>query len=256
MSGLVAVFQPRGVDGLEIGGSRFFNSPWPEGGPGLHNLTTPFESILKSGLSRKGRTGDLSDADNQLASVFARWVFPASGFELYGEYAREDHNWDLRDLILEPDHDSGYVLGLGKSWSLSAERIVVLRGELLNTQVSHLDQVRPQTPFYVHTYLRQGHTQFGQLLGASSGYGGGRTLVAIEDYHPSGKWTLSVGRSLVDPAPTDAKTDVMYSGNAGALLFLDHFDLSTGLTADYELNRYLGADAFNVNVRLAITAPI
>src|SRR5690606_15276481 len=106
MSGLVGVFLPRWTPGLEIGVARFFHTPWPAGGLALDHFLKPFEGILKSGLDGDGMGGDGSDRDNQLGSIFGRWAVPRTGFEVYGGFAREYHSYNLRDLFLEPDHNS------------------------------------------------------------------------------------------------------------------------------------------------------
>jgi hypothetical protein len=187
-SALVGVVSPRGVPGLEIGAARIFHEDWPAGGPTAGNFLRPFETFLKIGLSDLAAGSDGSDASNQLASVFFRWVFPRSGLEAYGEFARNDHSWDLRDFFLQPDHNSGYALGLRKVWLSSDSRMTVVRGEILNTSIGHVHQVRtPQVPFYVHSSLPQGHTHRGQLLGASAGYGGGSALLAADLFRSAGE---------------------------------------------------------------------
>jgi len=120
MSGAVAIFQPRGVSGLELGAARFFHSVWPRSGIPRSYFTKPFQALLKNSLSGSGGFVGGTDAgvgDNQLASAFARWVFPGSGFELYGEYGREDHSANLRDFIQEPDHSRTYGVGFRKVFS-------------------------------------------------------------------------------------------------------------------------------------------
>src|SRR5205085_4211458 len=99
MSGLILTFQPGAISGLELGASRFFHSPWPDSGPSWSDFRIPIEGFFKSTLAT-AKSGD--DNTNQLASIYARWVLPHSGFEFYGEFGREDHNWDFRDLVLEP----------------------------------------------------------------------------------------------------------------------------------------------------------
>lgn len=266
MSGLVALFSPAGLDGLEIGGARFFHTPWPEDGLELGNFTKPLEGLLKSGLPDTGVGPDgRSDADNQLASVFARWAFPASGFEAYGEYAREDHNYDFRDLVLEPDHDSAYLLGFQRAWERSDSRWFALRGELLNAQITHLAQVRDQYVFYVHSFTRQGHTQQGQLLGSPAVYGGAGALLAGDYYHPGGRWSVSWRREIrsereVYPAAVPdmdrAGLDVLHTLGAEALFFRGRFDISAGVSGGYNLNRNFGDDAFNLNATLGVRAGI
>jgi hypothetical protein len=137
MAGLVGTVQPGALPGLELGVSRFYHSPWPEGGLSGAQFTKPFEAVLKADLGpQNGVPGDrLSDYDNQLASLFGRWVFPGTGFELYGEYAREDHNYNARDLVQEPDHEAGYVVGARKAYLRRDGRILALRGEVINFEM-------------------------------------------------------------------------------------------------------------------------
>src|SRR5690606_1293524 len=144
------------------------------------------------GLAGDGNDG--SDADNQLASAFVRWLVPNTGFEVYGEYAREDHSWDARDFFLEPDHNSAYMPGMRKVWGGDRESWTVLRGEVMNAEVSHLFRVRGQTRFYRHGRMRQGHTVYGQILGAPDGFGGAATELALDRYEPWGRWTARWSR--------------------------------------------------------------
>lgn len=257
MTGLVATFTPRGLPGLEVGGGRFFHQLWPEGGPGLDDLLWPFQSLLKEGLVDDDRpTG--TDPDNQLASVFARWVIPAAGLEVYGEYAREDHNWNLRDLALQPDHNSGFVVGMARAWRPTEDRIVSLRAEVLDTRVTHLQQVRSQTPLYRHSRMREGHTHRGQILGAASGFGGAHAKVALDLYHPGGRLGAALVRSrrLVPPPPAAAvrgpgsEEDITYSAEVGARVFLGRFEVAGVLAPGYQFNRDLGDDRWNMHGRI------
>jgi hypothetical protein len=257
-TGLVAAVNPRGVPGLELGAARFFHMPWPERGLRGARFGKAFESLLKVDLARKRpNVVHGEDPDNQLASVFGRWVFPASGFEIYGEYGREDHNWDLRTLYLEPDHDAAYLLGFVKAWRRSRSGLLAVRGEVLNSRISHLQQAAPQTPFYLHGVTRQGHTQLGQILGSAAGYGGGAAVVAVEAYQPGGRLTLAWSRLMrgewLDPAsglPEARRADVMHTLRAESLMFFSRFDVTAGATGVYELNRDFNRDAFNLNVAL------
>lgn len=260
MSGLVATFVPRGVPGLELGLGRFFHSVWPDEGLDADYFLRPVNTFFKAGTADPNDTIPAVRSDNQLVSVFARWAFPESGVEVYGEYGREDANWDLRDFLVEPDHVSGYMLGLRKLWRHADRRFLTLRGELLNTQVSHLARVRAQGPFYRHTYARQGHTHRGQLLGAASGYGGGGWFLGGDYYHPGGRWSGFLARDLrnhqgVTFAPS-VERDVLYSLGGESLLFRGRFDVLTGLTGVYEYNRDLRGNAFNLNLTLRVDADL
>lgn len=258
-TGLVGTFTPRGLSGLELGVARFFHVPWPSGGLTGDHLLKPFEGILKQTLATPDNPSGNERLDNQLASFFARWVFPRGGVEVYAEYGREDHSWDARDFWLEPDHVSAYTLGLQKAWQRGND-VLVGRAEVLNTRISHLVQGRGQSPLYVHSGMRQGHTNRGQVLGSVGGPGGGAAVLAADYYTPDGRLTLSWSRIMRSEArssggiPVAADADVMHAAGADVLLFRRHADVLAGLTAVQDFNRDGRGDRFNLNLSLGARA--
>ena len=153
-SGAVGIFQPRGMDGLEIGVARFFHSLWPKEGIPRSYFSKPFQAIFKVSLPSTPPGFDASTdpgiEDNQLASAFARWAFPKSGFEAYGEYGREDHNWNRRDFIQEPDHSRTYGLGIRKIVSVDSSHLTAFRAEMINYELPTLARNRGEGGIYVH----------------------------------------------------------------------------------------------------------
>lgn len=261
MSGLVGLFRPRGFPGLEIGGARFFHSPWPEEGFAWQDLAKPLEGFLKVNVEGDPDQADNSDADNQLASVFVRWAPARTGFEVYAEYAREDHNWNLRDFMLEPDHDSAYLLGLQRVWGGNPESWTVLRGEVMNAEVSHLFRVRPQVRYYIHSRMRQGHTQRGQILGSQHGYGGAATEVGVDRYRPWGRWTVEWSRALYDRRGRYWQTGIVEreaadTGHAlrgEVLWFHGDLEVSGRLETLYRFNRHFEDDDVNLHAAVGVT---
>lgn len=259
--GLVGTFTPRGLPGLELGAARFFHVRWPSNGLTVAALLKPLEGVLKQDLATATNESGDNPGDNQLASVFARWVFPRAGLEVYGEYGREDHNQDGRDLALQPDHDAAYLLGVQRAWS-RASHILVGRAEVLNSRFSHLQQVRGQAPLYVHSRLRQGHTHRGQVLGSTGGLGGGAAVLAADLYHPGGRWSVSWSRVMRGEfrqggegnLPDPDRADVIHALSAETLLFRPGMELLTGVTAVQNFNRDHSGDAFNLNLRLGARA--
>lgn len=208
-AGIVVVFQPHGLDGLEVGGARFFDRVY-DGGFRAGDLLIPFEGLLKSRLRDKDDP-TRSAPDNQLASVFFRWATRGAGFEVYGEYARDDHNADLRDLALEPDHISAYTLGVQRSWR-RGEAVSVFGAEVLNARPTHLGRVRGQAPWYVNTVVRQGHTQRGLVLGSPAAPGGGGFVLAWDQLSPSARWGVRwdrVARGLRTGETADATSETL-----------------------------------------------
>ena len=266
-AGLIGVFQPRGVPGLEVGAARFFHAPWPESGlPGRY-VARPFEGILKKSLDEPPNPiptdPQSQDGENQLASFFGRWVLPRSGFEAYFEFGRDDHNWDGRDLWQQPDHQASMLWGVRKSWRRGAHGLVAARLESLNYESHPIGVFRNAAIMYAHSSgSNQGHTQRGQLLGADAGVGSGAGAVAAVDwYRPDGRWSASWTRVLrgrqdrpaEDGAPNDVAMDVVHSLGVERLLFAGAWDLTAGLTGSYEFNRDFRDDRRNLSVRLAVT---
>ena len=253
--GTAMVVTSRFVPGLEIGGTRFFHLLWTDDVLRSANLMKPITGLFKTG--RIGASGNPfgTEPDNQLASVFARWVFPGSGggggFEVYGEYAREDNSWDLRDFELEPDHSAGYTLGFARTWARRHDVRLVLRGEVINTRLAPLRVFRAQAPFYYHTTATQGHTYMGQVLGSVAGNGGGGSVLALDRYTPGGRWTFAwnrIGRAQYAPGALidDFRADIMHAFTVENLRLRGRIGALYELTGVTEFNRNFGPDVFSL----------
>jgi hypothetical protein len=85
---------------LELGGARLFHSHYPADG----NIWPQVQRVGQGFFYNGGDpVGGLQQ--NQLASVWGRWVF--SGAEVWGEFMRNDASLDTRDFWQQPDHNSG-----------------------------------------------------------------------------------------------------------------------------------------------------
>lgn len=262
-SGIVAAFQPRGLDGLELGAARFFHVVWPKSGLPRQYFTRPFEAVFKVSVS-KGETFGGTDSgvdDNQLASVFGRWLFPKSGFEAYGEYGHEDHNWDRRDLIQEPDHSRTYGLGIRKVLSVDSAHLTAIRAEIINYELPTLARNRAEGGIYYHGLIRQGHTNRGQLLGSDAGVGsGGGSFIAWDKYDGRGStsiaWTRTIreqnGNFYVTGVTDPRANDVQNALTFARVRFLGNAEFTMGVTAVREFNRDFQADAWNMHLDVGV----
>jgi hypothetical protein len=250
------------VDGLEIGVARFYHSIWPKEGIPRSYLSKPFEDIFKVSLGSSpgfDSTTDRGIGDNQLASAFARWVFPKSGFEAYGEYGREDHNWSRRDFIQEPDHSRIYGLGMRKVVSADSSHLTAFRTEMINYEMPTLGRNRGEGAVYFHGIVHQGHTNRGQPLGADAGTGSGAaSLIAWDQYDKGGSvsvnWTRTireqVGNFYISGAANPKANDVQNAVTFSRMRYLRRGELTTGATLVRELNRDLTADAWDLNFQI------
>lgn len=155
--------RPRWLEGLEVGVSRV-----------LHYQTPLSRWYGEPGHLREFffAGGNRNVGGNELASFFGRWVFPESGAEIYGEWARDDTYATLTDdLIPEPDHSQAYMLGFQKVTTVGP-RAVRLHAELSHLQEKQETRAgRPLPVYYTHSQVGVGYTHLGQLMGSSIGPG-------------------------------------------------------------------------------------
>ena len=249
------VVLPRWIPALELGVGRFFHVPNTPDEPNGAFWRKPFRVLfLKNELAQ----GDIGGFDNQLASLFFRWVFPRSGLEIFGERGFEDQLYDLRDLTLNPDHEREYMLGLQKTLKVAAERIDVLRIELVNFQEPGLARDRVEGGIYVHATLRQGHTNRGQLLGVSAGAGwAAASTIAWTRYSPHNRTTFTLRRIVRDQRGTFQSTgvidphgsDVIVAAGFERMRQARYADIGVTLQAMRDFNRNFSSDVSNLNLQ-------
>ncbi|HXG72268.1 MAG TPA: capsule assembly Wzi family protein [Gemmatimonadaceae bacterium] len=175
--GGLLTLEPKGVSGLFLGFGRTFVVSWDSAS--ARSLFPFSQAFLKKNLATASNPSG-NNEDDQRLSFMGRYVLPESGFEVYSEWAREDASYDLSDLIQEPEHASGRLLGLQKLFKPRDTRWVRAYVEATNLQILRQDRVgiRPAAIFYLHS--PQGHTQRGQLLGASIGPGSESQLIGVD----------------------------------------------------------------------------
>jgi hypothetical protein len=261
-TGLIVSVQPNGAPGLEIGVGRFFHRPMPKGGPSGDSWLATFAALFKKNLPAEtplpGSSNVRGVTDNQLISLFARWNLPHSGFEVYGEYGRDDHSFDQRDFTQEPDHGGasrmvGFRKALGTEW--------LLRGETMNFEATTTARTRGEGAVYTHSVLRQGHTMRGQLLAADLGVGSGSgSILAVDRYTSVGRSTAFYRRATQYEWPAYSTsgsevprdTDVMHTIGAENVRFQGSLEIATTLALVFNLNRGLREDVTNIHARVTI----
>jgi hypothetical protein len=184
LAGLAAVYEPAFARGLFLGINRIYMSYTSEDHSTLDYILSPYLDVTSNTVD-----------ENQLLSLYARWVHPGVGFEVYAEWAREDHWADFHDLVREPDHSQAYMLGLQK---VGRWRGAQLRwfGELAHLESAQtLRGGRGVVTFYTHGGVVQGYTHRGQLLGAWIGPGSDGQILGVERSTPERTTTLQLERA-------------------------------------------------------------
>ena len=106
---------------------------------------------------------------------------------------REDHAFDMRDFIMQPEYTHAYVFGFRKMIPLKGHRNQFLQFNLELTQIEQTttDRGRPSKYLYVHyAGIPQGYTNRGQMLGA--GIGPGSNLQSLSISWVSGLKTIGI----------------------------------------------------------------
>ncbi len=266
MAGIVGVLQLRGLEGIEIGGTRFFHAANSNNGVTGHNLLLPFQGLLKNSLKTETDTifgSKQAVKENQLASLFLRIAPPRTGFDLFIEYGREDHSADLRDLLIEPDHSVMSTVGFRKAWQWS-RGITAIRGEFLAYDIPSgvRSRLEGDGGAYTHSILRQGHTHKGQLLAADVGPGAGNAQIfSVEQFRPSGHWSTYYRRAVAHETaqryssgnPDPRAIDVLNTIGGGLSRFYRDFDLNLGGSVTFDLNRNLTDDRTNFSLSTSVS---
>lgn len=149
MAGIVAVIRIPRIPGFEAGGARFFHSPEEEDGITGDQLQLPFQNLYRRSLPT------LAGRENQLGSLFVRWAPTGTGFDVYGEYGREDFSADSRDYLLKPEHAATTNIGFRKAWE-SGSSINALRAEVFSYESTAGSRTRDEGLVFLHGVLRQG----------------------------------------------------------------------------------------------------
>jgi hypothetical protein len=259
-TGAVAAFSPRWAvfRGLTIGAARVFIRNVPPDGLNFHDYMAVVEPITKHSYALNSQAEDSKD---QIASFLFRWVMPASNFEMYGEWARNDHGRIPLDILLVPQHSQGYTLGLQKTHALSGNRLVALRGELTHLEQTNTAQRWPDPTYYVHHAVGRGYTQRGQVIGSWVGPGGDAETASVDVYTPRGGWGVYVQRQAHDNdafyaqsrADTLLAPDVSLIAGARATVFARGLEFGFDAAFSGEADRYFIKDNGVYNLHAAVT---
>ncbi len=184
-SGIVMTYQPKWIPNLFMGFDRSFIVAHNNIGKGFGAYFPIFSPVEKSAYGDPDLGNGINDDDKKLRdqyiSVFARWIMPESHSEIYVEFGRNDHAYDLRDLLVEPEHSRAYVVGFRKLIPLKKanDEYIQVGIEFTQMEGSKTGKIREQPIWYAYgASLASGYTQKGQVLGA--GIGPGSNLQSLD----------------------------------------------------------------------------
>lgn len=247
IGGLIVDFEPVFAPGLYLGLARTYVTTIPPDGFGIDDFfLRPYRGV-------ESNVPDAFAGENQLISVFGRFVAPGAGLEAWVEWGRDDHWEDLEDLAKQPDHSQVYTFGMQKVFE-NDDALLRIYGELTHLQAAiTVRSFRPPSVFYTNTSVRQGYTHRGQVLGAGIGPGSDMQIVGADWLTTWGRSGLFFQRTRYDDDAYYANFARFYGQNghdveltAGVRqrLFIGELDIDGELTFSHRYNRnFVGLEA-------------
>ena len=198
-SAVAGTWRPNFEPTLTLGVARAVYAPWRDRGERVVPVSAAFDALLTVGNPWSAPGDTLLSAGkrrDQLFSLFGRWVRPAAGFELWGEWGRHVEPGSVGELFTQLHHSRGYTVGaqllrpIGRVRSRSRPALEWrLQGELTDLEPSISYRVQPFTEWYASRAVPQGYTHRGRVIGAAIGPSGSSQWGAMD---LMGRW-WSVG---------------------------------------------------------------
>jgi hypothetical protein len=116
---------------------------------------------------------------DQLVSIYTKWMFPKSHAELYYQFAYNDAKANWRDFWLDMSHSTAYILGFKKLFILKEEKYLDLGMEVIKLGQTPSYLHRNAGNFYEHGPISEGYTNQNQIMGAGSGFGNNMQTVQL-----------------------------------------------------------------------------
>ena len=169
--GLTFTYSPKWVEGLSLGFIRWVQM-YGEFAIENSDYFPVFDGIFRKN-DRYGLTSDSLEGErDQGAGIFGRWVWQDAKAEIYGELNYNDAKYNLRDLILDSDHARAYTIGIHKVFQKdSTSKIYEFSWERTMMQQTSSRLLRDAGSWYMHSSVRHGYTNNGEVLGAGIGPG-------------------------------------------------------------------------------------
>ena len=202
-SGLNFTYSPAFFKNLSIGLNRMFQL-YERDIPATGSFIDKYAPVLASAIFKsntEGGTGLVEDAKNrdQLVNIFARLRFPSVQAEIYGEYGWNDYKYNLRDLVLNPDHAAAYLLGIRKVVPMTNYKRLTVEAELTQLAPSNSELARPAGNWYVHGQVHEGFTNYNQIIGGGVGPGDNTATLRVSRINKLNKQVLTIERYQHDP---------------------------------------------------------
>ena len=132
---------------------------------------------------------------DQAAGVFLRWFWKDSNAEIYVDYNHNDSKQNIRDLLLDSDHSRAVTVGLQKVFKINSDNYL-FSWEWTQMEQTASRLLRNAGSWYEHTYIYDGYTNKGEVLGAGIGPGSNSQYFSINRVR--GKEKIGIAFEIID----------------------------------------------------------
>lgn len=207
-------FQPKLTPGLFLGFTRaiqFYGENINTNEAGFLKKYLPAtEAFFRKEINTQASAPDQNDGQDQVASVFIRYIMPKHHFEVYFEYGFNDFKDNIRDLIQDVQHSSAYLVGFKKLVSLTSQKYISVSGELTQMAQSTNYLVRNAGNWYESGTVSQGLTHMNQILGAGSGFGNNVQTIVVDLVNTETRLGIKLQRIQNNPRALLASVNTLF----------------------------------------------
>jgi hypothetical protein len=134
-----------------------------------------------------------------LTAFYFNYAMPAVQAKIYGEWGWNLNRTSLRNWLIQPDKGMGNVLGFSKIFTSQQKHFWEFKAEMANLQLLTVaEQFTTGAPpsWYLGSYVRQGYTNNGKLIGAGIGPGGTSQTIELNWRRGNNRIGMSAERRL------------------------------------------------------------
>jgi len=197
LQGFIFSYSPKWIDGLSFGLIRWVQMysslvegkySWLEGNP---TYFPAFQNFFR----KNDKYENYEAQTNQAAGVFLKWIWKDSKAEIYAEFHHNDSKQNLRDLLLDSDHSRAATIGLQKVFNINSYDF------LFNWEWTQMEQtggrlIRNAGSWYEHSWVRDGYSNKGEVLGSSIGPGSNSHYFSLNRIRK--QELIGIGLEIVD----------------------------------------------------------
>ncbi len=223
LTGMLLSWQPKWVKGLFVG---FTKASYLYRAHMSAADLFPLEGIIATRAEKNNQKASLG-------SLFARYVMPEEKAELYIEFGRNDRSPNLINLAADQAYPRGYVAGFRKLFALKQDASIELMGEFTQLQLQTAELVRSGRSWYTDTFVSQGYTHQGQVLGSALGPGSNSGILDIS-------WVKGFNKVGLRFERVAQNNDFFYNAFVITQDYTRHWiDVSTTLHADLQFQKFI-----------------